>query len=349
MRSNQIWMWILGLLALTIPGRAHAQGCIVVHNAQPLVSGLNPTELPNKLHGLTVTIGYRTYNSFRHFSGETEEVQREVLHTEVRNHVNQFDVNINYQLTPRWSLIADVPAMEATRNQIYAPKGIYRIGGLSDVTVGAQGWVWRPPTEDGGNVAVSAALKLPTGTNDATGTGRLADGTVQKVTADQSIQPGDGTWGFVLSTQAYKRTYFHTVGYFTGSWTFNPQDTTGVRTYRPIAHEQVMSAPDQYLWRGGFSRVVPKVHSLAASFGGRMEGVPVRDAFGASNGFRRPGYVISIEPGIVYQYRRNVLMVSGPWAVERNRKISTSDLQNHTHGDAAFADYSVLVSYSHTF
>jgi hypothetical protein len=61
-----------------------------------------------------------------------------------------------------------------------------------------------------------------------------------------------------------------------------------------------MSVTDQYLFRGGFSHAIPGVRHLSASFGGRMVGIPVRDAFGSSNGFRRPGYIISIDPGIMY-------------------------------------------------
>jgi hypothetical protein len=41
--------------------------------------------------------------------------------------------------------------------------------------------------------------------------------------------------------------------------------------------------------------------------------------------------------------------VSAPWAMERNRKKSTTDIANNTHGDAAFADYTVIASYTRTF
>jgi hypothetical protein len=198
-------------------------------------------------------------------------------------------------------------------------------------------------------VAFSAALKLPTGINDAQGVKKSSDGTTAIQPFDESIQPGDGTWGFGLATQAYRQTYFHTIGYFTGSWLFSPQDTTGVKTYRSAPGEDVISATDQYLWRGGVSHYVPKIREAALSLGGRMEGVPVRDAFGSSNGFRRPGYVISIEPGLTYARGRNMINLSAPWAMERNRKISTSDIINHTHGDAAFADYTVIASYTRTF
>jgi hypothetical protein len=177
----------------------------------------------------------------------------------------------------------------------------------------------------------------------------LSTGQTQVRPFDESIQPGDGTWGFSLGTQAYRQTYFHTVGYFTGSWLFSPQDTTGVAQFRSAPGENVISATDQYLWRGGLSHGVPKVRGLALSFGGRMEGVPVRDAFGKSNGFRRPGYVISMEPAVMYSRGRNMVNVSGPWAMERNRKTSVTDYANHAHGDAAFSDYTIIASYTRSF
>ena len=80
-----------------------------------------------------------------------------------------------------------------------------------------------------------------------------------------------------------------------------------------------------------------------------MEGVPVRDAFGKSDGFRRPGYSISVEPSLIYNRGLYTFTASVPWAVERNRKISVSDMMNHTHGDAAFADYLLLLSVSKHF
>jgi hypothetical protein len=35
--------------------------------------------------------------------------------------------------------------------------------------------------------------------------------------------------------------------------------------------------------------------------------------------------------------------------MERNRKISTADMLNHTHGDAAFADYTIIAAYTRHF
>jgi hypothetical protein len=336
---------------------AAAQGCVAAHSPQPIISGLSPNNqqrVADHLHGLTVTVGYRTYNSFRHYIGTVYQVQRQIDHSAVVNHVDLFNLDLSYQLTPRVSLIADLPGMTASRAGQGNPN-VYRSAGIGDVTIGVETWLWRPPTESHGNIAFSTSLKLPTGYNDAKGTKILSNGQTMIEPFDESIQPGDGTWGFSLGTEAYRETYFHTVGYFTGSWLFSPQDTTGVKTFRPAPGEGVVSATDQYLWRGGFSHAVPlpmvkpQLRGLALSIGGRMEGVPVRDAFGSSNGFRRPGYVISIEPGLSYSYRRSMINVSGPWAMERNRKTSVTDLANHTHGDAAFADYTVIASFTQSF
>lgn len=337
---------------------ARAQGCLAAHTNSNIQSCITATGhdmgvssggdfLRN--HPLTVEVDWRSYSSFRHFSGEKENLTRQALGTFIPNHQNLYNISLDMQVTPRWSVNAFMPVLQGTRDQKYAPRGTFDIGGIGDMVIGAQGWVLRPPTENGGNIAFSAGLKLPTGINNGMGTATLANGTVQKVVADQSLQPGDGTWGFTLGSQAYKTAYFHTVGYFQGSWLFSPVDTTGVPTFRTQKGEGVMSATDQYLFRAGLSRHVPKVYGLAASFGGRMEGIPVRDAFGKSDGFRRPGYIISIEPALQYQYRRSMLALSAPWAVQRNRRASVTDIANGTHGDAAFADYAVILSMSHTF
>jgi len=103
---------------------AHAQGCVAAHSPQPVIAGLDPTNSAalahsagtNFLHGLTISTGYRVYNSYRHYIGTVYQPQRQEQHSAVVNHVNLFELDLNYQLTPRWSLIASVPGMEATRH-----------------------------------------------------------------------------------------------------------------------------------------------------------------------------------------------------------------------------------------
>jgi hypothetical protein len=312
-------------------------------------SGGDAPQAGKRSHHFDLSIGYRYQASSRHFIGTTEQVQRELTHNQIENDYHLMDFSVSYELSRRWNLDASMPLLVATRNQLYSPKGIYHVTGIGDVTLGGHAWVFRPPTESGGNVSFGVSLKLPTGRDDSTGNAVLSNGTPVVATADQSIQAGDGGWGFNVSTQAYRPFWFRTMLYFSGSYLFNPQDTNGVNTFRTRRYEGVMSISDQYLFRGGFSHRVPRVHGLVATVGGRIEGVPVRDAFGKSDGFRRPGYAISADPGLLYSRHAYTFGVNIPWAVERNRHRSVPDMLNHTWGDAAFADYALTFGMTRHF
>jgi len=335
-----------------IGSKSQAQGCVAAHSNQRVIDGLAGVDGGDSassywLHNLTVDIGYRVFNSNKYFKGSTEIARP----TAVENHQNIFDIGIEYRLSKRWSLIADLPVYNGTRNQIYAPVGIYQVSGLGDMTIGAQSWIFRPPTENGGNVAVSGSLKIPTGIYNATGQG-LLKGQEVNATADQSMQPGDGAWGFNVATMGYKSLWRHASAYGQGSYLFNPQDTNGVATFRTQPGQTVMSVTDQYLYRAGVAQGIPgipKVRGLSLSIGIRGEGVPVRDLLGSSNGFRRPGSIISVDPGLMFNFKHDTFSVNGPWAIYRDRPPSVPEIQNNATGDAFFADYTVIASVSHHF
>jgi hypothetical protein len=297
----------------------------------------------------TLTVGYRYQPSFRHFVGTVEQKQREINRNQILNIYHLADFSIERQLTRRWSAGASLPVLFAHRNQLYNPRGRYVVNSIGDVSLGGRAWIFKPPTESGDNISIGMSLKLPTGKYNATGLARDAQGREILATADQSIQAGDGGTGFSVDLQAYKRFIRGTELYFAGVHLFNPRNTNGVSTFRSAPGEQVMSVTDQYLYRGGIGRAFPKVRGLAVSFGGRIEGVPVRDAFGRSDGFRRPGYSISLDPGFLYVRGSYTFSGNLPFAVERNRKRSVPDYQNGRHGDAAFADYALMFSLSRRF
>ncbi|MEZ4740515.1 MAG: hypothetical protein R2818_14425 [Flavobacteriales bacterium] len=78
----------------------------------------------------------------------------------------------------------------------------------------------------------------------------------------------------------------------------------------------------------------------------------MRDLIGGSAGFRRPGYVLSVEPGLDWMRGRHDLFLSVPIAMVRNRLQSVTDKENseitgtYRQGDAAFADYLINVTWS---
>lgn len=299
----------------------------------------------------TVGFGYRFQPSSRHFVGSEEQKQREAAGNQIQNTYHLFDLSISRDITPRWSLNASIPLFIADRNQLYVPRGDFRVVGQGDATVGVRAWLFRPPTESGGNVAIGVSLKLPTGIYNAMGNATDRNGRPIRATADQSIQAGDGGTGVAIDFQGYKPLNWLTNLYFSGVYLVNPRDTNGVSTFRTRAGEEYMSVADQYLIRGGISRGIPLpfLPSFTVSFGARAEGVPVTDLIGRSNGFRRPGVAVSMDPGFLFSYRNTVFSMNIPWAVYRNRFRSVTDIRNGVHGDAAFADYAIVFGLSRRF
>jgi hypothetical protein len=164
-------------------------------------------------------------------------------------------------------------------------------------------------------------------------------------TVDQSIQLGDAGVGIAIDYLAYKALPARFTLFSTGVYLLNPRNTYTATT--PAS--RALSVPDQYLFRGGIAYAVPKLRGIALSIAGRDEGVPARDLIGGSDGFRRPGYAVSIEPGIEFARHRNLWSFSYAIAVHRDRTASVQDIAAHTHGDAAFADSVLMVGYSRTF
>lgn len=267
------------------------------------------------------------------------------------------DFSATYAFTPRWSLSVSVPVLLAERTRPgtldrlngipNAPDQVSRARGIGDVAVTGRVWLIRPPSENRQNISIGFGIKLPTGEPGTTSTVQTVNGPLTRVN-DQSIQPGDGGTGIILDTQAFKGVGRTTL-FFSGTYLLNPRNTNGVRTGRSRPSEAIMSVADQYLARAGVILPVPKVTRLALSLGGRIEGVPVRDVLGKSDGFRRPGYAISFDPGIIFFGGKDIWSVNVPIALRRNRLRSVTDIMDNTHGDAAFADYFITVGYTRRF
>ena len=74
------------------------------------------------------------------------------------------------------------------------------------------------------------------------------------------------------------------------------------------------------------------------------------DLFGDSDGFRRPGYAFSIEPGFSYSTAKNTVALAVPWPSTATARRTCRDIEEGGEGgDAAFADYLILASYIHRF
>lgn len=362
----------LALLALGLAASApaQAQGCVAARGGVCVLPNqlgiLGSGEAAPPGSGFQVFFGYRWLHSDRHFVGDHEEKHRQEEGSEVINDSHFLDPGVSYAFSPRFSASLTVPFSVHDRSQVVRSNDVSRTIlqrfstqslGLGDLRLMANAWVLDPHKHMRGNVLLGVGVDMPTGEKDATDTFQMFDPATGQIvarerTVDQSIQPGDGGWGLLTELYAYYQLAPTFNVFVNGSYALTPEELNGVPTYRTNPYEAVMSIADSYMGRGGFQYVLWPKYGLTLSLAGRIDGVPVEDAIGGSNGFRRPGYSVSLEPGISATVGTWSFGVNAPVALYRNRERSVADRQwteatgIYRHGDAAFADYLVMFTMS---
>lgn len=366
---KRILFFLLGLLCAN---QGFSQGCVAVrHMSCTATNALSSSEFfKQKSAKWQVTTGYRYFRSYKHFVGDVEQKQRVDQGTQVINASHALDLGITFQPTARLSFAVNLPLQYNDRSSLYEHYGNSTTAnpdqkrfhtqskGIGDVRVSATYWMRNPYKLPKFNFAMGVGVKLPTGNYGVTDEFHKLNKEKQDYTivkpVDQSIQLGDGGVGYSLETQGYWQMTTKTTLYFNGFYLFNPKETNGiVRSPESTTIDLVtgtFSVADQFAGRLGVSQSFGK--GFALMLGGRIEGVPALDAFGGSSGFRRPGYIVSVEPGLAYMKGKFSAAVTVPYALYRNRTRSYSDRLDPLglrHGDAAFADYLVSVNISRWF
>jgi len=262
--------------------------------------------------------------------------------------VGSIDATVTYGVTDRVSLTMTVPFSRGTHSRYYADGKRHTVeaGGLGDVSGIANIWLWRPSLDSKGNLALGVGLKTASGNNDAIDKNFLADGTVTTNPVDQSIQPGDGGIGVILQLQGYRKLVGSASGYVYGWYLMTPREKTGVPS--PLAGVP-LSIPDVYSFRSGVSAPVWPKRGISASLGPRIDGIPLRDLAGGSGGFRRPGYSLYLDPGVIVSTGRSTWSLNVPLRVHQNFKRSLVDIQKGSAGGGDLARYLVLFGYSINF
>lgn len=340
-----------GALFLLRAAPARAQGCIVARSSGQNV-GLDSEGGYLSPGEWNVALGYRHLYSFRHFVGPTEQTYRIQQGTQVMNKINLEAINLTYQITPRYSVSVDVPFLLASRRSNNSPYTT-TAQGPGDTIVSARAWVWNPTENTRGNVGFSFGYMAPTGKDNVKNRVDAFDGKgPHDVVLDYSVQPGTGGYGLVFQWESFKNLGHSPAQlYFNGSYIATPQNINNVRRTTTSTNPLLIynSISDQYLLEAGVAYSLKSVRGLTITFGPRDEGVPSSDLIGKSDGFRRPGFAISLEPGVQYSRGKSLLSASVGKAIYRDRTRSTVDKLTGGHGDAAFADYIWLASYSFRF
>jgi len=298
--------------------------------------------------------------NYRQFTADTQYQRTDYSQpvtqngTQVISKMNATELSGIYGITSQWNASLVVPLFIRASSNRALPATVpgstrftHSATGFGDITAGVGRWLLDCNTHSDQNIYVSIALKAPTGDSAATDLFPNALGQdIRTRPVDQSIQPGDGGWGFSLSFEAFKE--FGKLNVFgSGMYLFNPRaqnDTISPPALlSPLGPEAVdarfrfNSVSDSYLFRAGIS--YPIANGLALTFAGRIDGVPVRDAFGDTTGFRRPGYFAAVEPGVNYSWGRAIFALSTPLRVHQNVKDDVYGIKR----DSTFADHVILM------
>jgi len=352
---------LIAIIAAAI-SKADAQGCVAIRSTGGLCTeGAMEHANPSKW---SIGINNRYFKSYKHFVGTEEQKQRTAQHTEVINHSYTMDVILTRNLDRRWSLALDVPIISNARSSLYEHDGKTRHSthsfGLGDVRFTAYAWLLDPAKSSKGNVQVGLGLKLPTGDYKYQDFFVKSDSVKVLGPVDQSIQLGDGGLGFSTEVNAYYNINSIIGLYGNFYYLFNPREQNGTSTARGgnpsstaiLYGSSTMSVPDQYMMRAGINLTKS---NFVLSLGVRDECLPSKDLIGKSSGFRRPGYIISFEPGLTYNAKKFSVYAYVPYALKRSRTQSYADIARtkatgvYTQGDAAFADYLVNIGASIRF
>lgn len=353
---------LLAIIALLSIRQSKAQGCVAIRNngSTCTMQGVHEDQLVHS--NWVVALNNRYFKSYKHFVGTEEQKERVENGTEVINHVFSTELGILRQFNPRWSLGLYIPMISNARSSLYehygnnskdpnARRSTHSFG-LGDMRIAAYYWLADPSNASKANVQVGLGVKFPTGDYRYQDYFYKNDSVKVLGPVDQSIQLGDGGTGITLELNSFYALTKNASLYINGFYLSNPREQNGVSTARggvpsasSIAYgSDVMSVPDQFMARLGANLIVDH---FSFSGGLRMEGIPAKDLIGGSNGFRRPGYVLSAEPVVAYKINRTQFYVSVPYAIVRDRTQSVPDKTRtrltgvYAQGDAAFADYTV--------
>lgn len=309
-----------------------------------------------------LTFSYRHYHAFQDYQGSIQLPVPSPPSIYADTRVNLVDVAVTYALTNRWSFTLQVPFAKASRatylEHDFVSLHTMRASGFGDAQLIANFWLLDPTTHPNENVSAKFGFKPPTGVASKKDYSYRETGPVLRP-VDPSIQPGTGGWGLVFGAQAFKKIYARASIYADGIYLSNPKEMNGTEspygdvpeiTFNDIGY-MIDSIPDQYSVRAGISHEIPRIKGLSGMFGVRMDGVKARDLFGGSDGYRLPGYSISIEPGASFSHGKNFFSVNVPVTVRGHGSKTLADTrtENPLAGIVTIADSQLILSYSRRF
>lgn len=305
--------------------------------------------------------GYRQFTADTQYQGVILSQPVTRLNTMVISKTKAMELSGTYAINQQLNVTAGVPLiLRASSNRALpatvagSPRFEHSTAGIGDTMVTARYWIMNCENNPTQNISFGFGLKMPTGESNATDEFPNALGQdVRLRPVDQSIQLGDGGWGFTANIEAFRQ-FGYITAFGTMIYLFNPKGQNDTLSppalLNPVSPQAVPlvqrfnTVSDSYLLRIGIGAPVPRLPGFSLSLAGRIEGVPVTDVFGDTAGFRRPGYYVALEPGINFSYGRGTYAISVPVGLQENVQPSLGFAR-----DSTFASHIILLSATYRF
>jgi hypothetical protein len=294
-------------------------------------------------------VSYQRADANDFYVGDQRNDAAARFETPPRRTVNLINLDVLYGITDRLNLDLTLPfaigsaVVEQGTPESHRPYQ-FSASGLGDVALQAEYWLSNPAIPSRVTGSVGLGFKAPTGRDDVEGTVYDPGGDV-RVPVDESAQLGNGGWELLLRAQGTAQIDGPLFGYASGYYGVSLQEHTDV-----LNVDALRAVPDTYSGRLGAAYVLPNVEGLVVSAGGRINGVTVRDLVGGGDMYwRRPGYVVYVEPGLTWTLGQNMASLSVPVRVYANKLDSLLDRSLGRKIGASFAPYLLLASYARRF
>jgi hypothetical protein len=353
---KKIFMLLIAVLSKQL---LYSQGCIAIRN----ISGFGQYNLTDNAYSTSnwqLNINNRYFKAYRDYKGTVDQKTAGQNESVVKSFST--DISISRMMHNGWSVYLSIPISTNTREASLEHGGpntkrhTTHSFGVGDIRLTAYKWLLRPAVRQKGNIQLGLGLKLPTGDYKYQDYFYRNDSIKVLSAVNPSIQLGDGGTGIVTELNLfYALNAARTISlYGNFYYLINPREQNGVaftagRTPARIdslANNIVLSVPDQFSLRAG---AYVNIKNLALSLGIRDEGSPVHDLVGGSDGVRRAGYNLSVEPGITYKMKATSFYAYVPITVKRKisqnvpDKFKTDYLGTEFISPGGSGDYQVFV------
>jgi hypothetical protein len=264
--------------------------------------------------------------------------------------ISSMDFTFRYGVTRRASVGLTLPFSRGVQTRFYADGQSHTVTaqGLGDVSLMGTMWFADPINVPRRNVALGAGIKAPTGNNHAADDFFTSTG-ITRAVVDQSIQLGDGGLGIIVQSQGFQQLGERAFVFAAGSYLVSPKGKTDVQFVKSdgTGSGMFLSVPDVYYAKAGVAYALWPARQLSASFGARVDGIPIRDVVGGGDdGFRRPGYSLFADPGFSIAVGAGTLTLNAPVRVGQNFKPDLT--AGHPVG-GDLADFLLFATYTVRF